>query len=102
MSWLELQSRLDGVLCCFKVGWKFALFFDLDSWERDLLKLIAAGWFPFVETIGGDFEALLRAYKDDFNIEEETGEACRTLRLQAYRSVAQRWWKEEHSGQLAK
>jgi hypothetical protein len=28
MSWLALQPK-DGVLCCFKVGWKFALFFDL-------------------------------------------------------------------------
>ena len=29
MSWLKLQPK-DGMLCCFKVGWKFALFFDLD------------------------------------------------------------------------
>lgn len=69
--------------------WKFALFFDLhperildvDAMERSLgrlyrrltfqalydafeseaglSKLIAAGWFPFIETIGGEFEELL-------------------------------------------
>ena len=46
MSWLQLKST-DGVLCCFKVGWKFGLFFDLapdrqldvDAMERSLGRL---------------------------------------------------------------
>ena len=123
MSWLELHPK-DGVLCCFKVGWTFALFFDLDSSDRDLnvdamerslgrlyrrlafqavyealesetllSKLIAAGWFPFVETIGGDFEVLLRAYMDDFNIEEETAKLVRHFDSKRIDAIAQRWWK---------
>ena len=120
MSWLALQPK-DGVLCCFKVGWKFALFFDLhpertldvDAMERSLgrlyrrlkfqalydafeneaglSKLIAAGWFPFIETIGGEFEELLKAYRDDFNVEEETEKLVRRFDATRIDRIATRW-----------
>lgn len=120
MSWLTLQPK-DGVLCCFKVGWKFALFFDLhperildvDAMERSLgrlyrrlrfqalydafeseaglSKLIAAGWFPFIETIGGEFEELLKAYRDDFNVEEETEKLVRRFDAPRIDRIATRW-----------
>jgi hypothetical protein len=122
MSWLALQPK-DGVLCCFKVGWKFALFFDLhperildvDAMERSLgrlyrrltfqalydaleseaglSKLVAAGWFPFIETIGGEFEELLKAYRDDFNVEEETAKLLRRFDARRIDGLAMRWWK---------
>ena len=120
MSWLALQPK-DGVLCCFKVGWKFALFFDLhperildvDAMERSLgrlyrrltfqalydafeseaglSRLIAAGWFPFIETIGGEFEELLKAYRDDFNVEEETEKLVRRFDAPRIDRIATRW-----------
>jgi len=120
MPWLALQPK-DGVLCCFKVGWKFALFFDLhperildvDAIERSLgrlyrrltfqalydafeseaglTKLIAAGWFPFIETLGGEFEELLRAYRDDFNVEEETEKLVRRFDAPRIDRIATRW-----------
>jgi len=123
MPWLKLEPK-DGVLYCFKVGWKFALFFDLnpareldvDAMERSLgrlyrgltfrdlyealeseevlSKLIAAGWFPFVETIGGEFETLLKAYKNDFNIDEETQRLVEKFDGKRIHAIGERWWRE--------
>jgi len=122
LSWLALQPK-DGVLCCFKVGWKFALFFDLhperilnvDAMERTLgrlyrrlafqalydafesetglSKLVAAGWFPFIEIIGGEFEELLKAYGDDVNVEAETAKLLRRFDAPRIDGLAMRWWK---------
>jgi len=37
-------------------------------------KILKAGWFPFVEVIGNEFEKLMHAYRDDFNINEQEQE----------------------------
>jgi len=88
----------DRIIYCFKVGWKFGLFFDLgqnreldiDQMELDLAhlrrllvyeneyeatsetavfdQLTQDGWFPFIEIIGGDFDDLLKAYKRQFAV----------------------------------
>jgi hypothetical protein len=122
LSWLALQPK-DGVLCCFKVGWKFGLFFDLhperildvDAMERSLgrlyrrlafqalydafeseaglSKLVAAGWFPFIEIVGGEFEELLKAYRDDVNTQEETAKLLRRFDAPRIDGMATRWWK---------
>jgi hypothetical protein len=103
----------DGVFTCFKIGWKFALFFDLadgrafdvDRTERDLghlyrlltfqdlyealgddalfANLVQAGWFPFVEIIGGEFERLLSAHKANFNVGGEETALLQKLRWQS-------------------
>jgi hypothetical protein len=122
MPWLTLKPD-DGVLYCFKVGWKFALFFDLDpgreldvdAMERSLGrlyrrllfqglyealeseegfgKLIVQGWFPFIETIGGEFEKLLKAYKNDFNVEDETRSLIQRFDAKRIDAIGDRWWR---------
>lgn len=91
----------DKVLICFKVNWKFGLYFDLgdeepldmSGLERDLghlyrllrfeaaydaladenfvARFFARGWFPFVEIFGPESERLLKAWRFDFNIAGE-------------------------------
>ncbi len=83
--------RSDRIIYCFKVGWKFGLYFNLTrsidtaglSTElgrhyRYLLfkkqysiientqlfeRLMQDGWFPFIQLLGGDFDRLAEAYK---------------------------------------
>lgn len=113
----------DKVLVCFKVNWKFGLYFDLgveekldvDALERELGHLyrvlrfeaaydalgdesfvpqfFAAGWFPFVEILGPESERLFRAWRLDFNIEGE--EAALVARFDAVRidAIGARWAK---------
>jgi hypothetical protein len=113
----------DGVLMCFKVGWKFALFFDLapnrsldvDKMERSLGRLyrrlsfqglyeafgdekifsnlVSTGWFPFVEIIGGEFEVLLKALTNNFNVVDETNKLLKKFDATRIDEIGQRWWK---------
>jgi hypothetical protein len=113
----------DSVIFCFKVGWKFALFFefpheralDIDAMERSLGnlyrrlsfeeayaalgdpilfdKLVDVGWFPFVEVIGGEFEKLLAAHTADFNIEAEEQVLLKKFDQVRIDELGQRWWK---------
>jgi hypothetical protein len=122
LSWLKLQPR-DGVILCIKVGWKFALFFDVapnrdldvDAMERSLGRLyrrlafqdvyevlendaafdrlVSAGWFPFVETIGGDFDGLLKAYKNEFNVNEEIDKLVSQFDAPRIDAIGARWWQ---------
>lgn len=120
----DLQLKPDdGVFVCFKVGWKFALFFDLaadraldvDRMERDLgrlyrllafqdlyealgddalfASLVQAGWFPFIEIIGGEFEKLLNAHRAGFNISGEETALLQKFDKQRIDAMAERWWK---------
>lgn len=112
----------DKVLVCFKVGWKFGLFFDLadnrvlpiDDMERELgtlyrmllygdvyetlrnealfETLVDAGRFPFVEIIGDGFDALLHAYKTNFNIEGIEGKQVAQFDAKRIGELADRWW----------
>ncbi len=117
---IGLEPR-DKILVCFKVGWKFALFFDLQD-ERDLdieemeLRLgelyrklefqdiyesvrnektfgvlLEAGWFPFVEVIGGEFENLLRAYRDEFEIQCQEERLLAAFDDERIDFLAERW-----------
>lgn len=122
LSWLKLKPD-DGVLMCFKVNWKFGLFFDLapnrdiDVEELELSlgriyrrlafqnvyeglenqplfgSLIAAGWFPFVEVLGGEFETLLKAYKANFNVDDETQKLIGRFDAKRIDELGKRWWK---------
>jgi hypothetical protein len=121
LPWLSLRPQ-DGVIYCWKVGWKFALFFDLDpgrdldvdAMERSLGRLYrrllfedlyeaiesetvfstltASGWFPFIEIIGGEFEPLLKAYKNEFNIDEEVRKLVARFDAARIDAIGDRWW----------
>lgn len=113
----------DGVMFCWKIGWKFALFFDLtpnrtldiDAMERSLgklyrhlsfeemyaalgdpdlfTKLIQAGWFPFVEIVGGELDKLFNAHRMNFNIEAEEQELLKKFDASRIDAIGERWWK---------
>lgn len=118
----------DKVFICFKVGWKFALFFDLaenrdidvDRMEHDLGtlyrrlryqalyeglsdevtvdNLTKAGWFPFVELLGSDFDRVLKAYQNDFNIKAQQSALVEKFDHARIECVAERWWKNSIVG----
>lgn len=119
---LTLASS-DKIVVCFKVGWKFGMFFDLaddreldkDKMERDLAtlykrlryqalyealadeatveRMIEAGWFPFIEVIGGDFDPLIKAYQTEFNIEAKEKELVSMFSSERIEKIAERWWR---------
>ena len=121
---IDLKST-DGVFICFKVGWKFGLFFDLandrilntDAMEISLgnlyrylsfeeaytalgnqdvfAKIVEAGWFPFLEIIGGEFEKLVAAYKANFNIQAEEELLLKNFDNVRIDRLTERWWKRE-------
>jgi hypothetical protein len=114
-------SPSDKVVSCFKVGWKFGMFFDLggeldsDRMERDLAtlykrlryqgmyealsdeatveRMTKAGWFPFIEVMGGDFDPLIKAYRDEFNIENKEKELVAKFTPEHIDKIAERWWR---------
>jgi hypothetical protein len=113
----------DGIFVCFKVGWKFGLFFDLapersfdlDGMERTLgelyrrlsfeeiyaaladptafATLVENGWFPFIEINGTEFEKLTEAYRANFNIEAEEQRLLQKFDAERIDGMGERWWK---------
>ena len=116
----------DQVIYCFKVGWKFGLFFDLirgrdfnivqmelelANLRRHLLfqneyeavsdpiifaLLTEAGWFPFIEIMGGEFERLLNAFKSECGIEEQEAALLSSFDENRIDRIGNRWWKRPH------
>lgn len=113
----------DKIIVCFKVGWKFALFFDLgrqqgeldvsamgatlahlyrvlmfqDAYEAlsDRVQfdtLVGAGWFPFIEIMGGEFELLSRAHRTKFNVDGQQDGLIAKLTNERIDDIAKRWW----------
>jgi hypothetical protein len=119
---LALQPK-DGVIICFKVGWKFALFFDLgpgrsigvDAMERSLgslyryltfeavyaalgdpvlvERLTRSGWFPFIEILGGEFERLLKAYQLNFDVAGQEELLLKAFDVARIDAIAKGWSK---------
>ncbi|MFA6535802.1 MAG: hypothetical protein WCT25_00030 [Candidatus Paceibacterota bacterium] len=111
----------DKIVACFKIGWKFGMFFDLsgeldtDRMERDLAtlykrlryqamyealadeatveRMTKAGWFPFIEVIGGDFDPLIKAYKAEFDIEAKEKQLVAKFTSERIDKIAERWWR---------
>ena len=113
----------DKIFICFKVGWKFGMFFDLaenrdldvNQMEFDLgalyrrlqfqalyealadqatvNRMIKAGWFPFIEVIGGDFDPLLKAYQSEFDIENNEKKLVEKFTPERIDKIGERWWK---------
>ena len=111
----------DRVIACVRVDWKFGLYFDLrenPKLDIDLLEatlahiyrlfnfeaaylalgnevlrttLIHAGWFPFIEIIGGDMDRLVNAYRDSFNIEAEEKALVDKFTTERIDRIGERW-----------
>jgi hypothetical protein len=125
---LELTDD-DQIIFCFKVGWKFALFFDLgrqraeldqgyplnvSDMEADLAhlyrllrfqgayetvadkgmldRLLADGWFPFIEILGPDFESLRRGYLED-SVEAHESALLKAFTPERIDGLAAGWWR---------
>jgi hypothetical protein len=112
------------VICCFKVGWKFGLFFDLDrtndldidgmhltlgSMYRYLTfqhvyevvesveqfnEMLEDGWFPFIEIIGSDFKKLSDAYTNKSNIIHAEQDLIGKFVQKRIEKIVERWWKK--------
>lgn len=114
--------KTDKVIYCFKVGWKFGLFFDLtraldvEAMEFDLGKLyrnlsfqhlydvlmnesqfmemIRDGWFPFVEIIGGEYKLLSDVYRNKFKFEDAINKTISNFNSARIENVTNRWWNQ--------
>ncbi len=115
----------DRLIYCFKVGWKFGLFFNLDYDGIQAIDDLALtlgklyrhlsfqdvyeamesnthfeqmkkdGWFPFIELIGGDYEALSEAYQDRFDLENRIERTIRSFDEARVNRIAGRWWRNK-------
>ncbi len=91
---IDIQES-DKVICCFKVGWKFGLYFNLlDDGGSDIAsiqvelgrlyrylsfqyvyqtlesetyfkEMVNDGWFPFVEILGSEYKTLVNTYQNE-------------------------------------
>lgn len=115
----------DKVIFCFKVGWKFGLFFDLNregplnipametelgslyrylsfQYVYDVLEsgphfdmLLRDGWFPFIEILVSEFKELSEAYKNLPNPQGKVQEIVSKFSEQRIERIVSKWWKKE-------
>lgn len=115
-------SETDKIICCFKVGWKFLLFFDLyreqpldiermyldlgDLYrylsfqyvyntieaEKEFEKFTNDGWFPFIELIGQELKNLIRSYKNNFQTDKESQKLLGRFTKDRLKKITNKWW----------
>jgi len=115
----------DKVIYCFKVGWKFGLFFDLHWEERldieamqtelgalyrylsfqyvyDILEpkphfdlLIKDGWFPFIEIIGSEFKELSDAYQHLADPQSKVKQLISKFDKKRIDRITNKWWNNQ-------
>ena len=56
--------------------------------------MIAAGWFPFIDIIGGDIDLLLKAYQVNFDIEAKEKALVEKFTAERIDQIASRWWQK--------
>lgn len=116
-------GKTDKVVYCFKVGWKFALFFDLTrefnleetelalgtlyrhlSFEyvfkvlesgKQFDEMLKDGWFPFLELIGGDYEEISKAYENKFDFEGRVEKIISSFDSERIGRITGKWWGKE-------
>ena len=116
----------DKVLCIFQEGWRFAMAFDfnpngkldiegfnttLGTLYRKLRyrhlyealdnpalfdRLVASGWFPFVEIIGGEVKDLLRYVESGFDVAEIEGVILAKFDEGRLQTMLARWIAKPH------
>ena len=115
----------DKIIYCFKVGWKFGLFFDL-HWEEgldieamqtelgalyrylsfqyvyDIIEskphfdlLLKDGWFPFIEIIGSEFKELSDAYQKLPDPQSKVHELISKFDKERIDRITNKWWKKQ-------
>ena len=112
--------KTDRVIYCFKVGWKFGLFFDLGrkldteamelglgksyrylsfQYVYEVLKnetqfeeMLRDGWFPFIEIVGGEYKPLSEVYQNKFHFEDAIDKIVGTFDEGRIGKITNRWW----------
>ncbi|WP_316202871.1 MULTISPECIES: hypothetical protein [unclassified Bradyrhizobium] len=119
-------GKEDRVVCLFREGWRFGLFFDfnpkgefsLSAMQTDLgtlhrrmryrdlydaiadpavySKLTAAGWFPFAEILGPEFQSLVNASEAGFDLGEEERRIVSAFDAARVERMFARWMQRPH------
>ncbi|WP_441234484.1 hypothetical protein [Bradyrhizobium sp. 930_D9_N1_4] len=119
-------GKEDRVVCLFREGWRFALFFDFNpdgefsvpDMQRDLgtlyrrlkyrdlydaiadeaifTRLVAAGWFPFVEIIGSEFRSLANTCEAGFELDDEEAKILARFDAERIERMFSRWMAKPH------
>jgi hypothetical protein len=119
-------NKEDRVVCIFREGWRFGLFFDfnpeenlsVENMERDLgtllrtIKyrdlyevisnqnvfdsLISAGWFPFVEIVGEEFYNLANSCKAGFDLVDQEKKIIEAFDESRIEQMFTRWLARPH------
>lgn len=127
MSFPAVQiGEADRVVCIFREGWRYALFFDFNTerklsvadMERDLGTLLrrlrykdiydtianttlfdrlaAVGWFPFAEIMGAEFELLSDRCANDLPLEDVEAELIAKFDAKRLEQMFTRWMTKPH------
>lgn len=121
---VEIGSK-DRVVCLFREGWRFGLYFDFNpdgEFDRALMvrqlgtlhrtlryrhlydvlsdqylfdRLIASGWFPFVELIS-EFRVLAEASEAGFDLSEVESNLCARFDQDRMDRILSRWLMKPH------
>lgn len=119
-------AKEDRVICLFREGWRFGLFFDFNprqdfsvpDMQRDLgtlhrrlkyrdlydaiadptvySRLLAAGWFPFVEILGLEFRSLVDASEAGFDLNEQEAKVLAAFDVARVERMFTRWMARPH------
>lgn len=115
----------DKIMYCFKVGWKFGLYFNLDNKRQldvdkcmleigalyrylhfqhlykvlendtEFDELLKDGWFPFIDIIGDEYKELSKIYKDKFDFENKTLNIVDKFDSTRINKISDKWWSNE-------
>lgn len=113
-------AKGDGVFYCAKVGWKFALWFDLtgDVNEQEMQlelgalhrrlgfdhlfrvvengpqyeAMVSDGWFPFLELLPADHQDLAKVYADRVDFQNRIAAIVKRFTAERVDRIADRWW----------
>ena len=115
----------DKVFYCFKVRWKFGLFFDLGRPEKldienmywtlgklyrelsfqhiyNTLKtreqfeeMLKDGWFPFVQLLSWQYKAIIEAYQDKLDFHNRIDKVVNSFDKEAIEKIVEKWWKNQ-------
>jgi hypothetical protein len=116
----------DKIMCLFRQAWRFGLYFDfreqvddrLETSKRELGRLyrnlayrhlyeavanagvfnsmLAAGWFPFVEIIHGEFDGLAQACEAGFELTEVEARLLAAFSRERVERMMARWMLKPH------
>ncbi|MHB8104751.1 MAG: hypothetical protein ACYDG5_04345 [Dehalococcoidales bacterium] len=122
LSFANIEIKVtDRVIYCFKVGWKFVLYFNLnreinlDSLELELGKsyrylsfqyvyellenetifeeMKRDGWFPFIDIVGNEYKQISEVYKNKFHFDDTIDKIIGYFNNERIENITKKWWK---------